>query len=288
MKGIILAGGTGSRLRPMTNILNKHLLCVYDKPMIYYPLSVLMLAGIRDVLIICNDKDIELFHNLLGNGAQLGMNLEYAIQKNPNGIAEAFIIGEDFIDNDSVSLILGDNLFIGEGFPNTLRECVKLTNGGIVFGYKVTDPRALGVVEFNENGLATSIEEKPLFPKSQYAVTGLYFYDKDASNHAKSLTKSSRNELEITALNNVYMNDNKLRVELLGRTFIWKDMGTTNDLANATTVIKDLQYNQGYMIACIEEIAFNNHWIDNECLNKIANEHKNTSYGDYLYNLARN
>ena len=285
MKGIVLAGGTGSRLRPMTAIVNKHLLCVYDKPMIYYPLSVLMLAGIREVLIICNENDIELFKALLGDGSQIGMSIDYSVQHNPSGIAEAFIIGENFIGTDSVCLILGDNLFIGEGFPNSLRECCKLVDGGIIYGYKVADPRAFGVVEFNQDGLVQSIEEKPSIPKSNYAVTGLYFYDNNAPYYAKTLKKSLRGELEITALNQIYLENKQLRAEILGRTFIWKDMGTITDLSSAASVVEDLQRYQGYMVACIEEIAFNNNWIDGEALMQRASHYKNTFYGEYLRNM---
>ena len=287
MKGIILAGGTGSRLRPITNIINKHLLCVYDKPMIFYPLSILMLAGIREVLIICNRTDVNLFTELFGDGSTLGMNIEYASQEIPNGIAEAFIIGEKFIGSDSVSLILGDNLFIGEGFSNSLRKSSQLKDGGIIYAYKVSDPRAFGVVEMNQNGLAINIEEKPIAPKSNFAVTGLYFYDNNVAHYVKSLNKSERNELEITTLNNIYLQNEKLNVELLGRTFIWKDMGTANDLTSAGAIIQDFQNNQGYMVACIEEIALNNNWIDREIISQNIHRYENSYYGNYLYTLIK-
>lgn len=281
MKGIILAGGSGTRLYPITKSVSKHLLPIYDKPMIYYPLSVLMLAGIRDILIITTPRDFNNFQDSLGDGSQWGVSLQYAIQEEPRGLAEAFIIGEKFIGNDSVCLILGDNIFFGQGFTPVLRQAKDLKEGAIVFGYQVKDPSRFGVVEFDENNNAISIEEKPKNPKSHFAVTGLYFYDNDVISIAKKVKPSERGELEITDINNEYLKRKKLKVQLLGRGFAWLDTGTFESLLEAGQFVETVQKRQGYMIACLEEIALNNGWIDKPL---VSDNPKNT-YEQYVLNL---
>lgn len=283
MKGIILAGGNGTRLYPITKAISKHLLPIYDKPMIYYPLSVLMLAGIRNILLISTPRDTQLFKESLGDGSQWGINIQYAIQEEPKGIAEAFIIGEDFIGNDSVCLILGDNIFFGQGFTPVLKQAAQLKEGAIVFGYQVKDPSRFGVVEFDENRNVISIEEKPKNPKSNYAVTGLYFYDNNVISIAKKVQPSHRGELEITDINNEYLRRNKLKVQLLGRGFAWLDTGTFESLLEAGQFVETLQRRQGYMIACLEEISLNNGWIKTPI---ITNSPKN-SYDHYVLNLIK-
>ncbi len=287
MKGIILAGGSGSRLYPITKAVSKQLLPVYDKPMIYYPLSVLMLAGIQDVLIISTEEDIPRFKSLFGDGSLIGMNLQYAIQQSPDGIAQAFIIGKDFIGTDCVSLILGDNIFYGQGITDFLEkgtsDAIK-NNLATVFGYHVNNPSRYGVVEFDENGKAVSIEEKPQIPKSSYAVTGLYFYPSGVVANALKLSLSNRGELEITDLNRIYLNENRLKVQLFGRGYAWLDMGEHDDLLGASTFIETIEKRQGLKVACIEEIAFNKGFISKEKLLNIANKMKNNQYGQYLLN----
>ncbi len=285
MKGIILAGGSGSRLHPITKGVSKQLLPIYDKPMIYYPISVLMLAGIRDILIITTQYDLESYKRLLGDGDQYGVSFTFAIQDSPNGIAEAFIIGESFIGNDSVALILGDNIFYGQGFTPLLTSSAKLEDGAIIFGYKVQDPERFGVVEFDEDMTAISIEEKPSMPKSSYAVTGLYFYDNDVITIAKNLKPSSRGELEITSINQFYLNKNNLSVKVLGRGFAWLDTGTHESLIEAGTFVQTLENRQGLKLACLEEIAFNQGWLNANSLRKIGNEYINTPYGKYILSL---
>ncbi|MDO6994531.1 glucose-1-phosphate thymidylyltransferase RfbA [Brachyspira innocens] len=287
MKGIVLAGGSGTRLYPMTNVISKQLLPVYDKPMIYYPLSVLMLAGIRDILVISTENDTPLFKRLLQDGSQWGINIEYAVQKEPNGLAEAFIIGEYFIAKDNVSMILGDNIFFGQSFTHILERSSKINDGAVIFAYRVKDPERFGIVEIDENNNAISIEEKPKNPKSPYAVTGLYFYDNDVINIAKNIKPSSRGELEITDVNKVYLENKKLKVEVLGRGFAWLDTGTRDSLLRASEFVSSVENVEGMQIACLEEIAYNNEWINKEDIEKIAFKLKNTEYGNYLFNLIK-
>lgn len=286
MKGIILAGGSGTRLYPITKSISKQIIPIYDKPMIYYPLSVLMLAGIREILIISTPKDIHLYQDLLEDGTQLGLKLEYAIQPSPDGLAQAFIIGEKFIGNDSVCMVLGDNIFYGYNFSPILEEAAKLTDGAIVFGYYVNDPERYGVAEFDQNGKVLSIEEKPEKPKSNYAVTGLYFYGNDVVDKAKNLKPSKRGELEITDLNRIYLEEGRLNMKLLGRGFAWLDTGTHESLMQASNFIATIEQRQGLKVSCIEEIAFLRGYIDKDQLHKLAEPLRKNQYGEYLINLA--
>lgn len=286
MKGIILAGGSGSRLYPITKGISKQLLPIYDKPMIYYPLSVLMLSKIKEVLIISNPEYIGFYENLLGDGSHLGMRIEYKIQEKPRGLADAFIVGEEFIGDDSVCLILGDNIFYGQGFVQKLTNASRIKEGAVIFGYYVPDPREFGVVEFNEKYNVLSIEEKPENPKSHYAVPGLYYYDNSVIERAKNLDPSFRGEIEITDLNRVYLNEGKLKVELLGRGFAWLDTGTYDGLANASNFVNTMQKRTGLYISCPEEIAYRNRWISKEELIALGKEYEKTEYGQYLLNIA--
>lgn len=288
MKGIILAGGSGSRLYPLTLVTSKQLLPIYDKPMIYYPLSTLMLAGIKDILIISTPEDTPRFKSLLGDGSQIGIKLSYAVQLAPNGLAEAFIIGEKFIGDDSCCLVLGDNIFYGNGFKKALSDAVANTEKGkaTVFGYFVPDPERFGVVDFDKDKKVLSIEEKPANPKSNYAVVGLYFYPKGVSKNAKSIKPSSRGELEITTLNNVYLDEGKLNLVLFGRGFTWLDTGTHESLADATAFVQSIENHQGLKVSCIEEIAYLNGWITKEQLLEIGSKMKNNKYGEHLINVA--
>jgi glucose-1-phosphate thymidylyltransferase len=286
MKGIILAGGSGTRLYPITGALSKQMLPVYDKPMIYYPLSVLMLSGIRNILIISTPRDLPGFHNLLGDGQSLGINLSYIEQPSPDGLAQAFILGEKFIGNDTVCMILGDNIFYGHGFGDVLLKTSELTKGACVFGYYVNDPERYGVVEFDKNRRAVSIEEKPSKPRSNYAVTGLYFYDNSVVSKAKSLKPSPRGELEITDLNRLYLEDGTLEVKLMGRGMAWLDTGTYESLLQAANFIATLEQRQGLKASCIEEIAFKRGFISRDQLLKIALPYKNSQYGQYLIRVA--
>jgi glucose-1-phosphate thymidylyltransferase len=288
MKGIILAGGSGTRLYPSTHIINKQLLPIYDKPMIYYPLSVLMLANIKDILIISTPEDINNFEKLLGNGEDYGINLEYAIQEAPDGLAQAFIIAEEFIGNETVCLILGDNFFYGNGLSGLMQEASQLNDGAIVFGYQVNDPERFGVVEFDKNKKVISIEEKPSQPKSNFAVTGIYFYDNDVIEIAKNVKPSERGELEITTVNQEYLKQKKLHVELLWRGYAWLDMGTHDSFIEASQFVQTIEKRQSHKIACLEEIAYKKNWISKEQLKKSVIRLYKSGYGKYLENILKN
>lgn len=287
MKGIVLAGGSGTRLYPATLSVSKQLLPVFDKPMIYYPISILMLAGIREILIISTPRDLPAFQELLGSGEELGLKFEYKVQEKPEGLAQAFIIGEDFIGDDSVCLILGDNIFYRQSFSSLLEKCSQLTDGGIIFGYYVSDPERYGVVEFDEQHNVLGIEEKPESPKSNFAVTGLYFYDNEVIEIAKNVKPSARGELEITSINQEYLKRKKLRLELLGRGAAWLDTGTHESLLEASNFIETIEKRQGLRVACLEEIAFYKKYISKDQLLKSAQKYKNNSYGQYLVDLTR-
>ena len=286
MKGIILAGGSGTRLHPLTISVSKQILPIYDKPMIYYPLSVLMLAGIRDILIISTPRDINCFKELFGDGKKIGLNISYTIQEKPNGLAEAFLIGEEFIGGDSCALVLGDNIFFGQGFSPKVQKAAQIEKGAEIFGYLVKDPREYGVVEFDENMNVISLEEKPEIPKSKYAVPGLYFYDNTVVEKAKNLKPSKRGELEITDLHKLYLEEKALKVNLLGRGFAWLDTGNHKNLLQASNFIETIQERQGNYVACIEEIAYKNGWITKEELLKLAEPLLKTEYGKYLLDIV--
>ena len=286
MKGIILAGGSGTRLYPVTKAMSKQMVPIYDKPMIYYPMSVLMLAGIREILIISTPRDIVNFKELFKDGSELGLSIEYAVQEQPNGLAEAFIIGEDFIGDGSVAMILGDNIFYGQSFSDHLKEAASLEKGAMVFGYYVQDPRSFGVVEFDENNKVISLEEKPEKPKSKYAVPGLYFYDNSVVKKAKELRPSARGELEITDLNRVYMEEGTLKVNLLGRGMAWLDTGTHASMLQASNFVETVQNTQGTYIACLEEIAYRKGWITSEEVFGLAKPLMKTGYGKYLVDVV--
>lgn len=286
MKGIILAGGSGSRLYPITKAMSKQLLPIYDKPMIYYPLSVLMLSKIREILIISNPEYIDFYKNLLGDGSELGMDISYKIQDKPRGLADAFIVGEDFIGSDSVCLILGDNIFYGQGFVPRLDRAVSMSEGATIFGYYVNDPREFGVVAFDKDGNVLSLEEKPEKPKTHYAVPGLYYYDNSVIKRAKGLKPSKRGEIEITDLNKDYLKSQSLRVELLGRGFAWLDTGTYDGLSNASEFVRTIQKRTGLYIACIEEIAYKNNWINKDQLIRLGKDYEKTEYGKYILSIA--
>ena len=287
MKGIILAGGSGTRLYPLTKAISKQITPIYDKPMIYYPLSVLMLAGIKDILVISTPRDILVFEELLEDGSKFGLNISYAVQEKPNGLAEAFIIGEKFIGNDSCALVLGDNIFYGHGFTGMLKQASSKEKGATIFGYYVNNPKDFGVVEFDENGKAISLEEKPEQPKSNYAIPGLYFYDNTVVEKAKKVKPSKRGELEITTLNEMYLNEGNLNVVSLGRGMAWLDTGTHDALLEASNFVKTIQSRQGIMVACLEEIAFINGWIDKEKIKELAKLLLKSEYGKYLMKLLR-
>ena len=287
MKGIILAGGSGTRLYPLTKSISKQIMPIYDKPMIYYPLSVLMLANIREILIISTERDLPVFKELLKDGSELGLKLEYKVQEKPNGLAEAFIIGEEFIGDDNVALILGDNIFYGSGFRGLVEEAAKLESGAIVFGYPVKDPRAYGVVEFDETGKAISLEEKPANPKSNYAIPGLYFYDNTVVEKAKNVNPSARGEIEITTVNEMYLSEGKLNVKNLGRGIIWFDTGTHEALLEASNYVEAIQKRQGFYIACLEEIAYKKGWINEKDIEKKIEETKMNDYQKYLSLLIK-
>ena len=286
MKGIVLAGGSGTRLYPLTMVTSKQLLPVYDKPMIYYPLSTLMLAGIKDILIISTPTDLPNFERLLGDGSDYGINLSYVVQPSPDGLAQAFLLGEEFIDGDSCAMVLGDNIFYGNGFSKLLKAAAERENGATVFGYYVNDPERFGIVEFDENGKAVSIEEKPKNPKSNYCVTGLYFYDNRVCELAKKVKPSARGELEITDLNRMYLEDGTLNVETLGRGFAWLDTGTVDALSEATEFVRVIETRQDIKISAIEEIAYRNGWITKEKLIESANKYGKSPYGAHLKNVA--
>ena len=287
MKGIILAGGSGTRLYPLTKSISKQIMPIYDKPMIYYPLSVLMLANIREILIISTERDLPVFKELLKDGSELGLKLEYKVQEKPNGLAEAFIIGEDFIGNDNVALILGDNIFYGSGFTGLLEEMSKIEDGAAIFGYPVKDPRAYGVVEFDETGKAISLEEKPENPKSNYAIPGLYFYDNTVVEKAKNVKPSARGEIEITTVNEMYLSEGKLNVKNLGRGIIWFDTGTHEALLEASNYVEAIQKRQGFYIACLEEIAYKKGWINEKDIEKKIEGTKMNDYQKYLSLLIK-
>ena len=288
MKGIVLAGGSGTRLYPITKAVSKQLLPIYDKPMIYYPLSVLMLAGIREILIISTPNDLPRYEELLGDGSDLGVNFSYAVQKEPKGLADAFIVGEEFIGEENVALVLGDNIFHGHRFSEILKRAASLDKGAIIFGYYVRNPKAFGVVEFDENGNVISVEEKPENPKSNYVVPGLYFFDNKVIEIAKNVKPSDRGEIEITSINEAYLNKKQLKVELLGRGMAWLDTGTHQGLLEASNFVEVVQKRQGFYIACLEEIAFRNGWINAETVLKLAKTHEKTDYGTYLTGLVNN
>ncbi len=288
MKGIILAGGSATRLFPLSKAISKQIMPVYDKPMIYYPLSTLMLAGIKEVLIISTPRDLPMFEQLLGDGKSLGMRFEYKVQEKPNGLAQAFVLGEEFLAGDDACLILGDNMFYGQNFSTMLKKAAQIKSGAMVFGYYVRDPRAYGVVGFDENGKVTSLEEKPAQPKSNYAVPGLYFYDSTVCKRAKELKPSARGEYEITDLNKTYLQEGSLKVELFGRGFAWLDTGNCDSLLEASNFVETIQNRQGFYVACIEEIAWRNGWISDQQLLDLGNSLKQTKYGQYIISLVNN